>query len=370
MADLQIPIAYIKQVSDESVVSLSVFQLPQNNGVAGAKLGIEDSNTTGRFLKHHFDLTVIEHAQPADLVAATLSWLKGNQGVLVLDVSDDVLQLLLSSPETSSMLMINATNQSDKWRQTQCRARLLHTAPSYAMLGDALGQFLLAKRWRKWFLVLGQSASDKAMAAAFERASKRFGTKIVERKTWTFDTDLRRSAQQEVPGFTQGDDYDVVLVADTDNQFGFYLPYNTWLPRPVVGTQGLTAVAWHPAIEQWGAVQLQNRFYDAYGRAMTADDYNGWLAVRAIAEGVTRTGESDPNRVYDYLTGDKFELAAFKGRKLTFRKWNGQLRQPIPLAHAHGLVSQSPQQGFLHPVTDLDTLGYDKPEVTCRMVKE
>lgn len=370
LADLTIPIAYVKQVSDEAVVSLSVYRSPQNSGVAGAELGVKDSNTTGRFLKHHFDLTVIENSQADALMASVIDWLKEHKGALVVDVSDEVLQALLSTPETASALIINATNKSDKWRKSQCQAKLLHTSPSYAMLGDALGQFLMAKRWRKWLLVEGQSETDKAMAAAYERASKRFGTDIIARKTWTFNTDLRRSAQQEVPAFTQANDYDVVVVADTQNRFGFYLPYNTWLPRPVVGTHGLTAVSWHPAIEQWGAVQLQNRFYEGYARAMNEDDYNGWLAVRALAESVTRTGDNDPDSLYAYLISDKFELAAFKGRKLTFRQWNGQLRQPVPLTQAYALVSQSPQQGFLHPVTDLDTLGYDKPEVTCQMITE
>jgi hypothetical protein len=30
------------------------------------------------------------------------------------------------------------------------------------------------------------------------------------------------------------------------------------------------------------------------------------------------------------------------------------------------LVSVSPQDGFLHPRTELDTLGFDAPEVRCR----
>jgi ABC transporter substrate binding protein (PQQ-dependent alcohol dehydrogenase system) len=64
---------------------------------------------------------------------------------------------------------------------------------------------------------------------------------------------------------------------------------------------------------------------------------------------------------------DKFELAGFKGRKLTYREWNGQLRQTIPLIHPRSLVSQSPQEGFLHPVSELDTLGYDQPESRCNL---
>lgn len=67
------------------------------------------------------------------------------------------------------------------------------------------------------------------------------------------------------------------------------------------------------------------------------------------------------------LFDDEFQLAAFKGRKLTYRPWNGQLRQPIPLVHPRGMVAQAPFEGFLHPRTDLDTLGFDEPESQCRI---
>jgi ABC transporter substrate binding protein (PQQ-dependent alcohol dehydrogenase system) len=119
-------------------------------------------------------------------------------------------------------------------------------------------------------------------------------------------------------------------------------------------------------LEQWGALQLQNRFTSEHGRGMTSADYGAWLAVRAVAEAVTRTGSSSAENIYDYLVSEEFELAAFLGRSLTFRSWNGQIRQPITLVQPKAAVSQSPQTGFLHPGTELDTLGFDAPEVNCR----
>jgi hypothetical protein len=43
------------------------------------------------------------------------------------------------------------------------------------------------------------------------------------------------------------------------------------------------------------------------------------------------------------------------------------LRQPVLLADARSLVSVSPQPGFLHQFSELDTLGIDQPETKCRM---
>ena len=84
-----------------------------------------------------------------------------------------------------------------------------------------------------------------------------------------------------------------------------------------------------------------------------------------IGEAVIRTGSADPATIRDYALSEEFELAAFKGQPLTFRSWNGQMRQPILLHDGRINVSVSPQEGFLHQVSPLDTLGLDRPESAC-----
>ncbi|TIM13718.1 MAG: branched-chain amino acid ABC transporter substrate-binding protein, partial [Mesorhizobium sp.] len=70
----------------------------------------------------------------------------------------------------------------------------------------------------------------------------------------------------------------VLLVADESEVFGTYVPFRTWIPRPVAGTAGLTPSAWHPASEQWGGTQIQNRFAKANGRRMVSKDMAAWTA--------------------------------------------------------------------------------------------
>ena len=100
---------------------------------------------------------------------------------------------------------------------------------------------------------------------------------------------------------------------------------------------------------------------------MRERDYTAWLAARSIGEAVTRTGSADPEALRDYLRSSAFEIGAFKGQGLTFRTWNQQMRQPVLLAAPRMLVSVSPQDGFLHQRTPLDTLGFDEPESNCRL---
>ncbi|MGH6675178.1 MAG: ABC transporter substrate-binding protein, partial [Xanthobacteraceae bacterium] len=163
--------------------------------------------------------------------------------------------------------------------------------------------------------------------------------------------------------------YDVVVVADESETFGDYLPYRTWDPRPVVGTQGLYAVAWARPFEEYGGTQLQHRFEREVGRVMTERDYSAWLAVRIIGEAVLHINSVKPADVRAYLLSDRFGVDGYKGEAMNFRAWDLQLRQPVLLVDPTELISISPQQGFLHPKYLTDSLGYDQPETKCRLNK-
>ena len=125
--------------------------------------------------------------------------------------------------------------------------------------------------------------------------------------------------------------------------------------------------SWDPSHEQWGAHQLQNRFIQTFRRQMNARDNGAWLAMRMIGEAATRVASNDVEKLRGYMLGKDFSIAAFKGVRLTLRPWNQQLRQPILLSDGRMVVSVSPQEGFLHQVTELDTLGVDQPETKCRL---
>ncbi len=360
---LTVDITYLQYQPDRGPVLSNILPEPADSGLRGSELAIKDSNTTGRFLNQRYQLHPYQAASSTVMLDQARQAFTAGQRLFVANMPAAALQQL-SNQLGEQALIFNAGSPANALRKS-CKSNLLHTLPSRAMLADALGQWLKAKRLQRWLLIRGQQPEDIRYAESIQRAAKRFGAKVVAEKVWSFDTDLRRTAQKELPLFTQGEDYDVVVVADERGDFGEYVPFNTWLPRPVVGTQGLTPVAWHRVVEQWGAAQLQSRFDKLTGRWMTSTDYASWAAVRSIAEAVTRTGSTDSQTLTAYLRGDQFQLAAFKGRKLSFRPWSGQLRQPIPLVHPRALVSQSPQPGFLHPTNELDTLGFDKPEVRC-----
>ncbi|MCP4234824.1 MAG: ABC transporter substrate-binding protein, partial [Aestuariibacter sp.] len=229
-----IDILYVKLHAEISAEPLLLKQPADNKTLAGAKLAIEDSNTTGRFLKQHYQLNVVVDDTTNGLIDQLTAALAVDDtpGVVLIDVPESAFSAISKVVLNSGALVMNISSREDALRQSQCAEKMLHTVPSRAMLADAMTQYLMSRRWREWFLVSGNSDGDKAFANALQRSAKRFGAKIVEQKEWSFDTDLRRVAQKEIPLFTQHDDYDVVVVANEQHSFDKYFPGNTWLPRP------------------------------------------------------------------------------------------------------------------------------------------
>ena len=364
---ITLDISYVKLDQQRPTNALNIFNTPKDSGFMGAKLAINDSNTTGKFLQQHFTLSHFSTAKSNDFLKYLNSEYQQGRRIFILDAPFVALVKVDLWAKNKPVLLFNVSESADELRSSQCLAKVFHTIPSHAMKSDALAQWLLYRRMNKVLLVHGSEAEDINLAMSFKRSAKRFGLKFIDEKQWDFNTDLRRSTQQEIPLFTQTvRDYDVVYVADMHKSFAEFLPFNTYLPRPVIGSAGLEALAWHGAIEQWGATQLQNRFTELADRAMNEMDFAGYLAVRSIAQSVHKLHSNDSKKLQDFISSDKFELAAYKGRKLSFRAWNKQLRMPLALVHPHALVSQSPQPGMLHPITELDTLGFDAQESLCK----
>ena len=369
----EVPIGYLKQEVKRPIPLSRLYVEPEDYGIAGAQLALKDNNTTGRFTKQDFTLDVERVAIGGDAVAALQKLVASGHHFILVDAPAETLLELSDSVNGQDVLLFNVRAEDEELRQEECRANVLHTAPDRYMLADALAQYLVWKRWQRWFVVKGVFPEDLAYLEAIERAAKRFGGTIVEEREYKETPGARRSdsgeqqIQQQMPVFTQGAPaYDVVVVADEKEVFGPYLPFRTWDPRPVAGTAGLKAMSWHPAHEQWGATQMQNRFQRLANRFMWPVDYQAWIAVRAIGEGTTRARTADFVPVNAMIRSKDLNLAAFKGQKVTFRSWDGQLRQPIIVTGPDLPVSISPQEGFLHEKAEVDTLGVDEPETKCK----
>ncbi len=365
-----VKIAYLTQTQKTRPTLSNLDPVIENKGILGAELAIEDNNTTGQYTKQQFSLEKFIVPMDGNIIDTFNQKIAKKYAYVVTNLTPELTNTVADLAQAQDVLLLDVATTDDALRNKECRTNVLHLMPSRAMRTDALAQYMMKKRWTKWFLVIGAAEEDKLYAEAIKRSAKKFNMKVVQEKTWEHTYDARRTAQSDVAVFTQIDeDYDVLVVADEQGQFGEYLDYRTWIPRPVIGTQGLVATSWHRAHEQWGATQIQNRFKERAGRWMEEQDYGAYLAVRAIGEAATRTKSSELKPIKDYLLSDQFALQGYKGTSLSFRSWDHQLRQPVLLAAPRSLVAVAPIEGFLHPKTELDTLGYDQPETGCQWSK-
>jgi ABC transporter substrate binding protein (PQQ-dependent alcohol dehydrogenase system) len=374
MANDEVKIGYLGlERSEQEPLSL-LDPVLTDDGLQGARVAIDDNNTTGQFMGQDYLLDEIIVPRDGDVAAAFRQLLDNGADWIVSGLPAEQLRQVMLLPEAQGGVTIfNAGAPDDALRNEECRENLFHTTPSRAMLTDALAQFLVFKRWNRWALVVGNTEVDELRAQALKKSAERFGGNIVGELQWPHTAMARRAEggfhaiQREVPVFLQDlPDHDILIIVDETDYFGEYFPYQTWQPRPVGGTQGLIATAWHRAHESWGANQMQNRFEAKAGRWMTPRDFAAWIAVRAIGEGATRTQSVAPDDVLDYMLSERFELAAYLGYPVTFRTWDRQLRQPVLVTGPRMVASVSPQEGFLHPRTPLDSLGDDEPESACR----
>lgn len=339
---------------------------PHDRPFGGAELAMRGSRVLGRALKMKFDMMRTEAANADDLSTQIRSMNKSS-GVqfFLIDANANALRAVAIATADMDIKLFNVSDRSDRLRGADCQRHLMHTIPSYAMLTDALSQFLVLKKWRNVLLMKGPEAEDVAFAEAFIRSAKRFGVEISRVHEFVHGNDPRQREKNNVALMTSDSDADVIFISDIEGAFGRYVPYQTKNPTLVMGSEGLQATSWHWAWERHGAPQLNQRFEKHAKRRMQGPDWAAWAAVKSIVESVLRTRSLKFETIDAYLHSDQINLDAYKGTPVSYRAWDNQLRQPILLHTYNAITDRAPLRGFLHRTENMDTLGDDLGDKQC-----
>jgi ABC transporter substrate binding protein (PQQ-dependent alcohol dehydrogenase system) len=341
----------------------SYFGHPGGPAEQGLKVALDEAKFELNAAKTAvaFDIKSAESRDAARTAAQQAE--KSGAAVLITDLDT---ASTLAVADAVKLPVLNVGNAADALRQADCRANLFHLLPSERMRSDALAQALVARKWSNALVLTGPSADDALRAATAQASMKRFGLKVVATKPFKISADPReRDLANPLLATGGGLQYDAVWVIDSDGEFARSLPYRTALPRPVVGDAGLAALAWHAQFERFGAPQVVRRFAKANNRAMTAHDFASWMAGRALVAAAV-AAPNGPNAAWSKALAAN-ELDGSKGVTMSFRAWDGQLRQPLLLTDGQGVIGQAPADGMLHPKNTLDTLGADAPEKLCKV---
>lgn len=341
---------------------------PGGRALDGAALAVDESAPELDAVGHKLVVKSFMAASAADLPRALAQMKAAKLQYLLMDLPDAELKTALASASAAlgTALIFNIGSGADELRGAGCMANLLHTYPSEAMRSDALAQYLAARSWNQALVLYGPRAQDKLQLDAWLRSAKRYGIKVAKQTAFKLSTDPREREQSNVRLLTNDKAYDVVVVIDSDGEFARGVPFNTQWPRPVLGANGLVALAWHPQWDLNGGPQLTRRFVRAAHRPMTGQDWAAWAAVKAVVGVLTESPQSSVTEQLKLLRSGRVAVDGFKGPRLSFRAWDGQLRQPIFLGHADGVAALAPFDGVMHPTEVLDTLGVDEKESTCK----
>jgi ABC transporter substrate binding protein (PQQ-dependent alcohol dehydrogenase system) len=338
---------------------------PLGRPFAGASTALKEVKFHGTEIGVSFALEKVVAKKSADFITHVDSLYAKGVRFFVADLPATELAALAKELRDKDIVLFNISAFENTLRQQDCQANLYHTVPSHAMLADALGQYLISKKWRNVLVLEGPLDDDKQLSEAFETSAKRYGLKISEKRPFILSNDPRERAKNNVTLLTGGD-HDVIYVADSQGEFARNTPYQTLKPTLIVGSEGITASAWHWSWDRHGAPQLEKRFEKANKRPMSNTDWAAWMAVKAIAGAVQATKNTDFSVLEKHLTSSENLLDTFKGNASNFRPWNNQLRQPILLNTHNWVVDRAPIKGFLHHKNNLDTLGIDERKSTCK----
>lgn len=361
----------ISQADDERYSPQALLEAypdaPAGRSGPAAQLALDDAAFALQGAGYAGAKLVEVQAPNAAGVAGALAQLL-RQGVhhVVLELPAAGVAAAAAAAKGKDVILFNAAAPEDALRAGQCAANLLHTLPSRAMQADALVQLLTARKWGKVLVLVGPTPADRLLQAAFQRSARRFGLKAVTEKPFKLSNDPRERDLGNIRLLTAERDYDAVVVLDAGGEFAREVPYRTVLPRPVLGSNGVTAQAWSAFHERNGAPQLNHRFQRKAGRAMGSYDWATWMAARAAAEAASAHPGASIAQQLRALKDGTLAFDGYKGPRLGFRAWDGQLRQPLLLAWGNGVAEIAPLPGFLHQRTVLDTLGYDAPETGCK----
>ena len=133
---------------------------------------------------------------------------------------------------------------------------------------------------------------------------------------------------------------------------------------------------WHGSLERYGAAQVNDRYRVEFREPMDPLAWSAWMAVKIAAEAAVRLRGFETRRVTDWLEDPRTRFDGHKGRALSFRPWDHQLRQPLFwIDHSGGPVLELPpvERGAsagASAAEQLDRIGTSAAASTCRWPAE
>lgn len=352
---------------------------------SGAELGLDEANALAAHFGRRLELAREVAEEPAAVRAAGRRMVRGEQALALIGGADEAsADALRDAAREGGALFFNVGSPADRLRGERCHRHTFHIGASLAMYVGAVGHWLEQRRLSGWALLTTDSAFGRAVEQAALALLAGRGRAAAARERvapggadWT-------AALQRVGGAAA----DVLFVGlETGDLLAFLRQYRAaGVVTPLAGVApeaaallgadpahvaGTWPVTWHHELDRFSARELNARYRRRFGRPFDARGWAAWAAVKLLGEAVVRAGSAEPSALLRFLEGAP-PFDGHKGRALTFREWDHQLRQPLYLIAPRTREPGRGRWGAFEVVAevpsgaDLDVIGERRPESRCR----
>ncbi|MBI4608202.1 MAG: ABC transporter substrate-binding protein [Candidatus Rokubacteria bacterium] len=352
----------------------------------GVRLGLDEANVMAGLFGKRLELL----QEVADGAEAVLSvgrrLVRQERAIGLVGGADEAsAEALRDAAQQGDALFLNVGASASRLRGSRCHRHAFHVEASLAMYVGAVQQWLLEQRkLTRWALVtsdssLGRDIGQVATAFLARRGRAPLATEQVPGGTQDWNPLLKRLGglgpdavfvgleESDLPIFLRG----YRSAGLTFQLAGAGVDPSALSAGDPADLAGVWPVLWHHELQRFSARELNSRFRRRFGRPLEGRSWAAWAAVKLLGEAIVRTGSGDLAGLLRFLeSAPPFD--GHKGRPLTFRDWDHQLRQPMYLVtprkpepgrepwKGFEVVAEVPARG------DLDAIGEPKGESRCR----
>jgi ABC-type branched-subunit amino acid transport system substrate-binding protein len=361
--------------------------------IMGAQLGAEEADVTAGMFGTKVELIVEDATTPENILTLARKLSTSENVSAIIAAVDDLSTAGLSAfAQQQRVLCLNTAARGGDLRGEKCHRSTFHVEPDLAMYTHAMGQWLVQNNRKRWYYIVAEGATGQEV---LDRGSRflqhQGGTDLGRAVVSAGQSDYKDVLAHLAPG-----DAEAIVVALRGDELRHFLdqykasglnvllagvPLDMlalWQTGPEA-LQGVWVTSWYHGLERFSARELNRRFYRRFERPAEGFAWTNWAAVKLVVEGVLRSASTDASALVNYLEGAP-PFDGHKGRSLTFREWNHQLRQPLYVLKAREdkpenawdllqlIGEMPPPAGPGKSVAEvLDTLGEPKAENLCRL---
>jgi ABC-type branched-subunit amino acid transport system substrate-binding protein len=361
--------------------------------IMGAQLGTEEADITAGMFGTKVELIIEDGVTPANMLALVRKLSAREHLTAIIAALDDPTTASLSAfTQQERLVCLNTTARGGDLRGEKCHRSTFHVEPDLAMYTYAMGQWLLQNNRKRWYSIVSEAGFGPEVSHRSRRFLQQHGGADLGRSVITSG----QADYQDVLAHLGAAEPEAVVVALTGDELRHFLEQYrisglqtllAGIPLDMIALwqasleslQGVWVTSWYHGLERFSARELNRRFYRRFEKPAEGFAWTNWAAVKLVMEGVLRSASTEASALVSYLeSAPPFD--GHKGRSLTFRDWNHQLRQPLYVFKVREDKPENPWDrlqliGELPPpaapsqlvVEVLDTLGEPPTESLCRL---